>query len=100
MLENKYQVKKITYKQHCRCFCPIGKQHYTNNFTMTIIPEATIPDYCKIDSWIFDNLEGETLLIEEAAKQLQSWLSDELMCSVEVQDEVSDASHGHVVVEV
>lgn len=100
MLNNHYQVKKITFKQHCRCFCPIGKKHYTNNFTVTIIPEALIPDYCKIDEWITEHLEGQTLLIEEASKQLQSWLSKELSCEVQVQNEVTDATHGDVMVEV
>lgn len=100
MLDNCYQVKRIKIKQHCRCFCPIGKKHYTNNFTVTIIPDETIPDYCKIDAWIAENLEGETLLIEEAAMRLQNWLANELSCIVVVQDEVIDAGHGAVVVEV
>ena len=59
MLDNCYKVKKIIYKQHCRCFCPIGQRHYTNNFTVTISPEETIPDYCEIDQWIAKNLEGQ-----------------------------------------
>ena len=100
MLDNCYKVKKIIYKQHCRCFCPIGKRHYTNHFTVTIAPATLIPDYCMIDDWIAKNLEGETMLIEDAAKQLQSWLAGELSCAVSVQDEVNDASHGAVVVEV
>ena len=100
MLDNCYKVKKIIYKQHCRCFCPIGQRHYTNNFTVTISPEETIPDYCEIDQWIAKNLEGETLLIEDAARLLQQWLETELSCGVSVLDEVFDAGHGAVTVEV
>ena len=37
--ENRYGVRKIVYKQKCRCFCPIGKAYYTNEFTVTIEPE-------------------------------------------------------------
>lgn len=29
--ENRYGVRKIVYKQKCRCFCPIGKADYTND---------------------------------------------------------------------
>lgn len=100
MLDNIYRVKKIVYKQHCRCFCPLGQKHYTNRFTVTIIPESRIPDYCKIDKWIIEHLEGETFLIEDAAKQLQRWLASALSCEVSVLDEVNDATHGTVTVEV
>ena len=34
--KNEYGVSKIKYTQKCRCFCPIGKADYTNNFTVTI----------------------------------------------------------------
>ena len=32
--ENRYGVRKIVYKQKCRCFCPIGKTDYTNELRM------------------------------------------------------------------
>lgn len=37
--KNEYGVSKIKYTQKCRCFCPIGKADYTNNFTVTITPK-------------------------------------------------------------
>lgn len=43
--ENRYGVRKIVYKQKCRCFCPIGKTDYTNEFTVTMEPAEIIPDY-------------------------------------------------------
>ena len=36
--QNSYSVQKIVYKQKCRCFCPIGKADYTNEFTVIIEP--------------------------------------------------------------
>ena len=50
--ENRYGVRKIVYKQKCRCFCPIGKADYTNEFTVTMEPAEIIPDYCEIDKFI------------------------------------------------
>ena len=41
--ENRYGVRKIVYKQKCRCFCPIGKADYTNEFTVTMEPAEIIP---------------------------------------------------------
>ena len=52
--ENRYGVRKIVYKQKCRCFCPIGKTDYTNEFTVTMEPAEIIPDYCEIDKFIRD----------------------------------------------
>ena len=40
--ENRYGVRKIVYKQKCRCFCPIGKADYTNEFTVTMEPAEII----------------------------------------------------------
>ena len=69
--ENRYGVRKIVYKQKCRCFCPIGKADYTNEFTVTMEPAEIIPDYCEIDKFIRECLEGESLVIEEAASKLK-----------------------------
>ena len=72
--ENRYGVRKIVYKQKCRCFCPIGKADYTNEFTVTMEPAEIIPDYCEIDKFIRECLEGESLVIEEAASKLKKKL--------------------------
>ena len=85
--ENRYGVRKIVYKQKCRCFCPIGKTDYTNEFTVTMEPAEIIPDYCEIDKFIRECLEGESLVIEDP-----SWIM--------VESAVNDAPHGNVVVMV
>ena len=76
--ENRYGVRKIVYKQKCRCFCPIGKADYTNEFTVTMEPAEIIPDYCEIDKFIRECLEGESLVIEEAASKLKKKLVEEV----------------------
>ena len=98
---NTYGVRKIVYKQSCRCFCPIGKTEYTNNFTVTMEPGDTIPDYCEIDKLIREYIEGESLVIEEAAHALKRNLTEYVHPNwIMVESEVSDASHGTVVVSV
>ena len=61
--KNEYGVSKIKYTQKCRCFCPIGKADYTNNFTVTITPKKWIPDYCEIDKFIREQLDGKSTSI-------------------------------------
>lgn len=97
--KNEYGVSKIKYTQKCRCFCPIGKADYTNNFTVTITPKKWIPDYCEIDKFIRESLEGESLVIEEAAYKLkQKIVEDVHPRKVTVESAVNDAVHGNVVV--
>lgn len=99
--KNEYGVSKIKYTQKCRCFCPIGKADYTNNFTVTITPKKWIPDYCEIDKFIRESLEGESLVIEEAAYKLkQKIVEDVHPRKVTVESAVNDAVHGNVVVTV
>lgn len=99
--KNEYGVSKIKYTQKCRCFCPIGKADYTNNFTVTITPKKWIPDYCEIDKFIRECLEGENLVIEEAASKLKKKLVEDVHPSwIMVESAVNDASHGNVVVMV
>lgn len=98
---NAYGVRKIVYKQSCKCFCPIGKTEYTNNFTVTMEPSDTIPDYCEIDKFIQECIEGESLVIEEAAYKLKRKLMEYAHPSwIMVESAVNDASHGDVVVSV
>ena len=103
--QNSYSVQKIVYKQKCRCFCPIGKADYTNEFTVIIepagAPNGMIPDYCEIDKFIRECLEGENLVIEEAASKLKKKLVEDVHPSwIMVESAVNDASHGNVVVMV
>lgn len=98
---NTYEVRKIVYKKSCRCFCPIGKTEYTNDFTVTMEPEDTIPDYCEIDKFIQECIEGEALVIEEAAHRLKRWIDEYAHPGrISVESAVNDASHGNVVVSV
>jgi len=103
--QNSYSVQKIVYKQKCRCFCSIGKADYTNEFTVIIepagAPNGMIPDYCEIDKFIRESLEGESLVIEEATYKLkQKIIEDVHPRKVTVESAVNDAVHGNVVVTV
>ena len=99
--KNEYRVSKIKYTQKCRCFCPIGKADYTNNFTVTITPKKWIPDYCEIDKFIHEQLDGKSLVIEDAACKLKQWLTGKIHPYwVEVESDVTDGVHGHVTVTV
>lgn len=64
-------------------------------------PAEIIPDYCEIDKFIRECLEGESLVIEEAASKLKKKLVEEVHPRwIMVESAVNDAPHGNVVVMV
>lgn len=69
--------------------------------TTTITPKKWIPDYCEIDKFIREQLDGKSLVIEDAACKLKQWLTGEIHPYwVEVESDVTDGVHGHVTVTV
>ena len=67
----------------------------------TITPKKWIPDYCEIDKFIREQLDGKSLVIEDAACKLKQWLTGEIHPYwVEVESDVTDGVHGHVTVTV
>ena len=64
-------------------------------------PKKWIPDYCEIDKFIREQLDGKSLVIEDAACKLKQWLTGEIHPYwVEVESDVTDGVHGHVTVTV
>ena len=99
MVENVYGIRKIEIRSEAKCFCPLGKDWYTNHFKVEFVPGEAIPDYCEMDKWIAENINGKNLIIEDAVARLQSYLSEAYRpayCIVE--SHVNDAKHSSVVV--
>lgn len=114
--ENKQGITEIVFqpKNACHNLCPLGQllcdklaqnggkpmlPHYTNKFTITFNPGKVICDYLDVEDWIQENLNDETLTIEDAV----SMLFDHLQKTYEpvhllVESFVDDALHGSVVV--
>ena len=55
MITNKYGIKTIQISSKAKCYCPLGKDWYTNNFTIFFQVGEIIPDYCEMDKFIDDN---------------------------------------------
>ena len=80
---------------------PYWKGRLHEQLTVTITPKKWIPDYCEIDEFIREQLDGKSLVIEEAACKLKQWLTGEIHPYwVEVESDVTDGVHGHVTVTV
>ena len=58
--KNRYGVRKIVYKQKCRCFCPIGKADYTNEFTVTM---EVHPSWIMVESAVNDAPHGNVVVM-------------------------------------
>ena len=99
MIKNEYKVTSITISGEAKCFCPLGQDWYTNRFTMELQPDEVIPDYCEIDRYIDENINGKHYIIEEAVKILYEYLASTYAPDfLRVSSSVTDATHCAVVV--
>lgn len=114
--ENKQKISEIIFKprEACHNLCPLGQlycdelakngskprlPHYTNHFKITFVPDKVICDYLDVEKWIKENLNDETLTIEDAISKLFDYLEDEYKPAyLLVESFVNDALHGEVIV--
>lgn len=99
-MENTYGIKKITIKAKAHCYCPLGSDYYTNNFEIIIEPNNNIPDYCDVDAFIKNEIEGKSLIIESAIQKIKEFIEAEYKPnSITVCSTVADAVHSEVTVQ-
>lgn len=94
MINNKYGIKEITMYPTATCFCPLGGDWYENQFEIVMQPSQLIPDYCKVDEWLDENIRGKSLIIEEAVNKFYEYLQETYQPkSVHVFSNVDNAKH-------
>ena len=93
-IKNEYGVKSITMKPTAKCYCPLGKDWYTNELEVKMQVQDIIPDYCEVERWVDEHLSGQSLIIEEALKLFRQHLEETYSpVSLEVSSTVKDAKH-------
>ena len=99
MVENTFGINDITIESKAKCYCPLGQDWYTNQFTVNFYPGRYIPDYCEMDNWITANINGKSMIIEEAVARLYEYLRDTYMpIELCVESYVDDAKHSAVTI--
>ena len=99
MVKNTYKIKHITIESTAQCFCPLGNDWYTNQFVVDFVPAEYIPDYCEMDKWITENINGKHMIIEQAVAMLYDYLHNTYYpVDLHVESYVEDAKHSAVTV--
>ena len=99
MIKNEYGIDEISIDSTAKCYCPLGKDWYTNQFSVTIKPNDYIPDYCELDVFIKDEINGKHLIIEAAVALLFQHITELYdPAYLEVVSYVDDAAHSAVTV--
>lgn len=100
MIDNDFGIGKITIDCEARCYCPLGKDWYTNQFTIFLEPDKHIPDYCDIDKFVKSEIENKNFIIEKAVMVLHEYLTMTYEPkSCKVVSYAGDATHSPVTVE-
>lgn len=101
MVQNKYGIRNVTINAKAKCFCPLGMDWYTHQFTIDIDVAEAIPDYLDVDKFIAENIYGKSMIIEEATAKVYRYIMDEYQpYSCTVYSRVEDASHSPVTVTI
>lgn len=92
---NTMGVNEIEMTITARAFCPLGKDGYTNNFTILFLPNEVIPDYLDIEKWVNENIiESQVLTIEDSVSVIFKYLNDTYKPKfLTVHSYVDDAVH-------
>ena len=98
IIQNEQDIYKIEMYPKVRCFCPLGDGWYSGQITIQFYPEDVIPDYCDIEKWIKENIDGRSLIIEDAVSKIYDFLLKYKPGGLHVIADVKDA--GHFPVEV
>lgn len=99
MVKNNYDIRKIIIKRTVQCLCTLGKDWYTAKIAIEFMPGENIPDYCELDKWIAENINGHEMIIEEAVHKIHEYITktyDPVLLTVEA--DVEDAIHSAVKV--
>lgn len=100
MIANDFGINKITIDCEARCYCPLGKDWYTNQFTIFFEPDEYIPDYLDVDKFVKEEIDNKHFIIEEAVSVLHEFLTIQYRPkSCRVVSFAGDATHSPVSVE-
>lgn len=101
MFENTQCVTTIRMMGRTHLYCPMGDDWYTLVVEMVAEEPETIPDYIDVTKRL-EEMDGESLIIEDAAHALAEFLRGQVgdAAKVEVTASVDDARHVPVVVTV
>lgn len=96
-VENNMNIGEIIYEDKLKCFCPLGKDYYHNNFVITINPSKMIPDYIILHEAI-QELHCHELIIEDAVAKVLDIVKEYDPIKVIVKSVVTDAPHPKVTI--
>lgn len=75
-LGNNERVKRIIMHPTACVKCQIGQDWYKCEFEVEFIPNGYYPDYMEVSRYVEENIDGQEMNIEQAAKMLCDFLKE------------------------
>jgi NADPH-dependent 7-cyano-7-deazaguanine reductase QueF len=97
MINNTQDITLIEADKRISLYCPIGKDYYTADILIKIMPDAHYMDYIVLDNYL-NSLGGESLTIEDAAYKIYKELQQYKPLKTKVVIEAFSNTHLHVKV--
>lgn len=70
MITNDYGIDNIVIYLSSNNYCTLGRDWYTANIEVKIMPDKFIPDYCEVDKYIQDEVSGKHFIIEQVVEEV------------------------------
>lgn len=93
MIENNENVKTVEMFPQVKCFCPLGKDWYTNKLHITLEITDYYIDYLDVQKFLKEEVEGHGFTIEGACKKIYDFLKEQGFEEIEIEAEASDGAH-------
>ena len=76
--KNEQGITKIKFTQNAQCFCPLGNDWYTNQFTVEIVPNELLADYVDVEKFIRNEIAGKSFILEDAVSTLFNYIHEQV----------------------
>lgn len=99
--ENSKGISRISMRRRFRAYCPIGEKWYSADVSIIVKNPFMIPDYCEVDKYVDDSVDGSEITIEDAVANIYDFVNSicESHSLLGVVCNVEDAAHMPVTVE-
>ena len=89
-IRNDQGIKRIVMKPQAMTRCELGGDWYANNLLVVFDPDECYPDYTEVQEWVMENIDGETLNIEDVVQKVHDMLMQFAPVHLEVKYRVEN----------
>lgn len=97
-MKNDYGPLTVLMFPAVHCFCDLGYQWYNAELTISMKLGDELPDYCEVQKYITENVNGKHLIVEKMVEKVFNYLETYRPLALAVEAEVGAGEHFPVII--